>query len=106
MKFLPGIGGTWDPFDDQNRQQVETNFATKVTAKKDDPLLIGYFLTNEPLYEDIPKVVPSLKGSAFACKRVLVQMLRDKYKTVAAFQHGVGASPRRRSMSCSTRRSR
>lgn len=29
---------------------------------------------NEPLYEDIPKVVPGLNGS-FACKRALVAML-------------------------------
>jgi hypothetical protein len=92
IKDLPGIGGTWDPFDDHNRQQVETNFAAKLPGMKDDPLLIGYFLTNEPLYEDIPKVVPSLKGSTYACKRVLMQMMRDKYKTIDAFNTAWGAS--------------
>ena len=48
--------------------------------------MIGYFLTNEPLYEDIPKVVPTLKGSKHACKLELVQELSDKYKTIDAFK--------------------
>ncbi|MBV9468992.1 MAG: hypothetical protein JOZ57_07070, partial [Abitibacteriaceae bacterium] len=81
---LPGINETWDPFDETNRTKVEHNFAKNLPRSADDPLLIGYFLVNEPLYEDIPKVVPTLKGT-FACKRRLVQMLNEKYKTIADF---------------------
>lgn len=81
---LPGIHETWDPFDEKIRARVEQNFAKGLPAKANDPLIIGYFLINEPLYEDIPKVVPTLKGT-FACKRRLVQMLQEKYKTIEAF---------------------
>jgi hypothetical protein len=91
IKQIPGIRETWDPFDDTNRAQVEKNFAAELPAHADDPLLIGYFLTNEPIYEDIPKVVPTLKGT-FACKRALVKMLSDKYKTIDAFNQAWGLS--------------
>ncbi|MDQ3815112.1 MAG: beta-galactosidase, partial [Armatimonadota bacterium] len=91
LQPIPGIANTWDPFDEQNREKVEQSFAGKIPGRADDPLLIGYFLVNEPLYEDIPKVVPSLKGT-FACKRRLVQLLSDKYKTIDAFNAAWGAT--------------
>ena len=47
-------------------------------------MLIGYFIANEPIYENIPHIVPTLKGD-FACKRKFVQMLSDKYKDIGAF---------------------
>lgn len=81
---IPGITSTWDPFDAGNLEKMDAAFAKSLTAKANDPLIIGYFLTNEPIYEDIPKVVPTLKGT-FACKRRLVQMLQEKYKSVDAF---------------------
>jgi hypothetical protein len=90
IRYIPGVNETWDPFDEKNRAQVEINFAKALPPRKDDPLLIGYFLTNEPLYEDIPKVVPTLKGSEWACKHALVQMLHDKYKTIDAFHQAWG----------------
>lgn len=83
-KDIPGITNTWDPFDESNRQKVEASFAKGIAARADDPLLIGYFLTNEPLYEDIGKVIPGLKGNQ-AAKRRLAQMLAEKYKTIEAF---------------------
>ncbi len=46
------------------------------------------------IYEDIPKVAPSLKGSASACKRALVEMLREKYKTIDAFNAAWGGAAR------------
>ena len=92
IKPIPGISQTWDPFDDKNRKQVDLNFSKSVAGRKDDPLLIGYFLANEPLYEDIPKVVPGLKGSVHACKRALVQLLGEKYKTIDAFNTAWGTA--------------
>lgn len=82
---IPGISETWDPFDPAVPAQIEANFARVLPGRAGDPLLIGYFLANEPLYEDIPKVVPGLKGSAWACKRELVKMLEARYQTPAAF---------------------
>ncbi len=84
LKRIPGIRETWDPFDEKNVARFDANCAKSVAARADDPLLIGYFLVNEPLYQDIPRVVPTLKGE-WACKRRLVEMLRDKYATIDAF---------------------
>jgi hypothetical protein len=81
---LPQIGETFDPFDGQVRKKVEENLAQALPARADDPLLIGYFIINEPIYENIPHIVPTLKGE-HACKRRLVQMLSEKYQTIAAF---------------------
>jgi hypothetical protein len=81
---LPGINETWDPFDEGIRAQVDRNFAAALPRAADDPLLIGYFLVNEPLYEDIPRVVPTLPAK-YACKRALVAMLKDKYGTIDKF---------------------
>jgi len=81
---LPGIPGAWDPFEPANREKVDKSFAKSVAARADDPLLVGWFLANEPLYEDVPKVVPKLKGD-HACKRELVAFLKEKYGDVAAF---------------------
>ena len=92
IKRIPGIRETWDPFDSANVAQVRKNFAKDLPAHAGDALLIGYFLTNEPLYEDIPKVVPGLKGSTWACKRELVQELKAKYPDIAAFNTAWGMS--------------
>jgi hypothetical protein len=92
IKTIPGIDQVWDPFDPDNVAQVDKNLAAYLPAKVNDPLLIGYFMANEPLYEDLSKVIPGLKGSAYACKREMVHMLSDKYKTIDAFNSAWGTS--------------
>ena len=84
IEMIPGIRETFDPFEDNNRTAIEKSFAKGLPGAADDPLLIGYFLTNEPAHEDLVKVIPTLKGN-IAAKRRLVQMLEEKYKTIAAF---------------------
>lgn len=86
---IPGVRETFDPFDTTTRQRIQANLGGAVPARADDPLLIGWFIVNEPAYEDIPKVIPSLPGK-HACKRQLTQMLREKYQTVAAFNTAWG----------------
>jgi len=81
---IPGIHETFDPFDDKTRAQIEANLAKSLPARLYDPLLIGYFIVNEPIYENIPRVVPSLNGT-HACKRKLVEWLEQKYKTIDAY---------------------
>ena len=81
---LPGAHGAFDPFDEKLRLRCDKNFAEHVAPHADDPLILGYFLANEPLYEDLPRAVPALDGK-HACKRRLAQMLEEKYKTIAAF---------------------
>lgn len=81
---IPGAHGSFDPFDEKIRERCEKNFAEKLPARADDPLLIGYFLNNEPLYEDLPRAIPALDGK-HPCKRRLAQMLEEKYKSIAEF---------------------
>jgi hypothetical protein len=88
---IPGAPGSWDPFDEKNRRKVESLFAEKLPPRADDPLLIGYFLVNEPLYEDLPRAVCALSGK-FACKRRLVQMLQEKYQGIDRLNQAWGAA--------------
>jgi hypothetical protein len=88
---LPGAHGVFDPFDEKLRKRCEENFAAHVAKQADDPLLIGCFLTNEPLYEDIPRAVAALDGK-YACKQRLARMLEEKYKTIDAFNKSWGTS--------------
>ena len=82
---VPGIHETFDPFDEKNRALVEQKMAAFLPAHANDPLIIGWFIVNEPIYEEIPRIVPSLKGSQHACKRRFVQWLTEKYNTIDAF---------------------
>ena len=82
---LPGLPRVLDPFDDAIRSKFDALCAERVAPLARDPLLIGYFLENEPLYEDVPRVVPGLKGSENPCKRKLVDQLREKYGSIEAF---------------------
>jgi len=76
---IPGIHETFDPFDEKTRQLVDQNMAKELPARANDPLIIGYFIVNEPIYEEIPRIVPSLKASQHACKARFVEWLEKKY---------------------------
>ncbi|MDB6075068.1 MAG: hypothetical protein JWO89_2708, partial [Verrucomicrobiaceae bacterium] len=89
---LPGAWEVFDPFDAKVRGLIESQLAKTLPERADDPLLIGYFIINEPRYDELPKVLPSLTGGQ-ACKRELVAFLSNKYKSVQAFNTawGLGA---------------
>jgi len=82
---IDGIQEVWDPFDEKTRALIAENMARELPAKAADPLIVGYYIVNEPTYDNIPHMVPALKGSQYACKRRLVQWLTEKYGSVAAF---------------------
>lgn len=81
---VPGVFESFDPFDEKTRAKIEENFAKHVPKRANDPLLIGWFIVNEPRFDEIPKNVPALDGK-HACKRRLVSLLRDKYGSIAAY---------------------
>ncbi|HYF37347.1 MAG TPA: beta-galactosidase [Prosthecobacter sp.] len=81
---IPGAHEVWDPFDEATAAKIAANIASELPARAQDPLLIGWFIVNEPRYDDLPRVIPSLPAN-HACKQRLVQALRDKYKSVEAF---------------------
>lgn len=81
---IPGAHEVWDPYDAATAQKIAENLARELPARANDPLLIGYFIVNEPRYDELPRVIPSLTGRQ-ACKLRLVEVLKDKYKTIDAF---------------------
>ncbi|HYG36924.1 MAG TPA: beta-galactosidase [Clostridia bacterium] len=81
---VPGTHGVFDPFSDKVREQCDKVFAKELPPAANDPLLIGYFLANEPLWEEIPGAIAALDAS-HPCKRRLARMLEEKYKTIEAF---------------------
>jgi hypothetical protein len=91
VQFLPinapklPLANIWDPFADGIEAKLDEAFAKAVAPRANDPLLIGWFITNEPAIEDVPKVLPTLKAKDFAAKRELVKVLAEKYKTIDAF---------------------
>ncbi|HEV7301310.1 MAG TPA: sugar-binding protein [Tepidisphaeraceae bacterium] len=82
----------WDPFAEGLEAKLDEKFAQHVATKANDPLIIGYFVTNEPVIEDVPKIVPGLPASKYAIKGRLVQMLQEKYPTIDAFNTAWGAN--------------
>ena len=86
---IEGLRGIFDPFEPGVARKMDAAFAGDVAAAAHDPLLIGYFLDNEQAFEDIPRVIPGLKGDQPA-KAELVRELRVKYSTIAAFNAAWG----------------
>ena len=81
---LPSVNETFDPFDEGTRARIEENCAKLLPSQASDPLIIGYFIVNEPIYENVPHMLPTFDGS-HACKREFVRWLEAKYKTAEAF---------------------
>lgn len=88
---LPGANEVFDPFDEANRARVEQRLSEALPAAAGDPLIIGYFIVNEPILEDIPKAVAALDAK-HACKRRLAATLKTKYATIDAFNAAWGLS--------------
>ena len=81
---IPGAHEVWDPYDAATAQKIADNLARELPARANDPLLIGYFIVNEPRYDELPRVIPSLTGKQ-ACKLRLLALLKDKYHSIGAF---------------------
>lgn len=81
---VPGTHGVFDPFSNKLRERCDKLFAEKLPPHANDPLLIGYFLANEPLYEEIPAAVAALDAS-HPCKQRLAHMLEEQYRSIEAF---------------------
>lgn len=82
---LGNLGVVWDPFAPGLAAKFDAAYAQSVAPQANDPLLIGYFISNEPLLEDVPKVVPALRASQCPAKARLIALLQEKYATIAAF---------------------
>lgn len=88
IKNLPGkIGAAtiMDPFAPENVAALDKAFAKNVAPRANDPLLIGYFVSNEQHFEHLPKLLPGYKASKVPAKARLVEWLREKYGDIAKF---------------------
>jgi len=85
---IEGLRGLFDPFDQETANKMAALFEQSVKPNANEPLLIGYFLDNEQAFEDIPRVIPTMTSGP--CKSRLVQMLREKYPDIAAFNKAWG----------------
>lgn len=84
VERIPGAHEVWDPFDPATERKISENLARVVPGQAQDPLLIGWFIVNEPRYDELPRVIPGLPGK-HACKQRFVARLRERYGAIAAF---------------------
>lgn len=84
MTRLPGVREVFDPFAEGTEQLLEEAFAKTIASRANDPLIIGYFVGNEPTWDDVPRVVAGLDGKSPA-KRRLVQLLQERYASIEDF---------------------
>ncbi|WP_211326569.1 DUF7594 domain-containing protein [Paenibacillus flagellatus] len=88
---VPGLK-IFDIFAEGAEQKLDEAFSRVLPPNKDNKKIIGYFLGNEYHYHEFIAKVPKLKASEAAVKRALVDMLEEKYGTVAAFNAAWNAS--------------
>ncbi|WP_133796072.1 hypothetical protein [Prosthecobacter fusiformis] len=81
---IPGAHEVWDPFDTATSGKIAENLARELPKHASDPLLIGYFIVNEPRYDELARVIPSLPGK-HACKQQFINSLKLKYGTINAY---------------------
>ena len=80
-----GAAELLDPFVPGTEEALDKKFAARIAPRANDPLLIGYFYGNEQHFEELPKKIATYKASKVAAKGRLVQLLREKYRDIAAF---------------------
>lgn len=89
-RHIPGLRGIFDPFDTETAAKMDRLFAETVAPNAEEPLLIGYFLANEQAFEDLTRVIPTLQGAP--AKQALAELLRERYRSVEAFNEAWGTT--------------
>lgn len=84
MVGIPGLSSIWDPFEPDAAARLDRAFARELAPIAGDGNIIGFFFNNEPHIENLPRILPGLDGKYHA-KRRFVELLRNKYETVEAF---------------------
>lgn len=79
FKAMQGIDRMIDPFEPNFEKAVDAAFAKIVAPMANNPYIIGYFLGNEQLFENVIKLVPVQKSDS-PSKQKLVQWLNTKYE--------------------------
>ncbi len=81
-----GMGGIncFDIFAPGAEEHIDSVFQQLVTYK-DNPYIIGYFFANEASYNNLKTELPKKKASEVAAKKVMVDMFKERYKTINLF---------------------
>jgi len=74
---MAGVARACDPFADNFEALTDAAYATVLTPEVNNPLIIGYFLGNEQLFENISGAIPKQKNTP--SKLRFVKMLQEKY---------------------------
>lgn len=77
-------GDIADAYDPDFESEVFEICRKHLSKYKDDPYLIGYFVDNEMPWYNISYDVLMLDSKAAPCKRRWLELLKGKYKTIAA----------------------
>lgn len=88
-----GASRVFDPFHPEAEARLDAAFARHVAPRANDPLLIGYYLSNEQHFETLPRLLPRYPASAVAAKAALVARLEAKYRTIEAFNAAWAPQP-------------
>ena len=80
-QLLPAI---FDPFEPDMPRKIDDLFKNWLRNRVDDPLLVGYFISNEQRYTDICRKLPQF-GAEKAAKRKLMEFLRERYPDIKTF---------------------
>ncbi len=80
-QLLPLI---FDPFEPENKILLDQVFSTRLPARANDPLLVGYYISNEQRYTDICRQLPQFRSDK-AAKRELAKFLKKRYPDVKEF---------------------
>jgi len=85
IEFIPGlpkmqgIERLFDPFAPESPRLIEESFARHLPGQAKNPAIIGYFMGNEQLFENVPKLVPGQDRTS-PSKLRLVAMLKEAYQ--------------------------
>lgn len=68
----------FDPFEPETPKLLDKVFSDRLPARTNDPLLIGYYISNEQRYTDICRQLPKLRADK-AAKCELAKFLKQRY---------------------------
>lgn len=76
----------FDPYDTETVQLLDRIFSETLPAEAENPLIIGYFISNEQRYTDLLRKLPQFRKDK-AAKRELARYLTHLYPDIRDFNH-------------------
>ncbi len=77
--------GFFDAYNSQICSEIENALKKEIGNNAKNPWIIGYMVQNEPDFSYLVFDIAKADGGKIAAKRKLIEWLRNKYKTIEAF---------------------